>query len=72
MVLAGVGVEHKRLVDIAQKYFVEKKPIWETHEELVTSNQNVAVDGSVAQYTGGLVQVLFKSSIEIYASLIFV
>ncbi|KAF2895598.1 hypothetical protein ILUMI_10575 [Ignelater luminosus] len=56
MVLAGVGVEHKRLVDIAQKYFVEKKPIWETDTELVTSNQNVAVDGSVAQYTGGLVQ----------------
>lgn len=56
MVLAGVGVEHGRLVEAAQKYFVENKPIWETDNELISSIQNVPVDGSIAQYTGGLVQ----------------
>lgn len=59
MVIAGVGIEHQRLVDAANKYFVEKKPIWETDRHLVSINKNLSVDDSVAQYTGGLVQVIY-------------
>jgi len=49
MVLAGVGIDHDQLVESAQKYFVDEKPIW--HDE----KGRVHVDKSVAQYTGGLV-----------------
>ncbi|XP_050707963.1 mitochondrial-processing peptidase subunit alpha-like isoform X2 [Eriocheir sinensis] len=55
MVLAGVGVEHDALVEYAQKYFVEIPPIWETDQSLVNVHR-IAVDQSVAQYTGGLVK----------------
>lgn len=57
MVLAGVGVEHERLVEAAEKYFLDEKPIWETEDGLVVSNRNLNVDKSVAQYTGGIVLV---------------
>lgn len=56
MVVAGVGVDHGKLVEATQKYFVDQKPIWETDKEL-TSARNATVDGSMAQYTGGLVKV---------------
>lgn len=48
MVVAGVGVEHDQLVEYAQKYFVDSKPIWEGEKRIVP-------DGSTAQYTGGFV-----------------
>lgn len=58
MVIAGVGVEHQRLVEAAQKYFVDEKPIWET-QQLVIPNRDLSIDDSIAQYTGGMVQVGF-------------
>lgn len=56
MVIAGVGVEHQKLVEAAKKYFLEDKPIWET-ENLFIPNKELSIDDSVAQYTGGMVQV---------------
>ena len=47
MVVAGVGVEHDKLVDSVQKYFVEQPPAWKTDSKMTS-------DSSVAQYTGGL------------------
>lgn len=57
MVLAGVGVDHNRLVEAAERYFLEEKPAWETEDGLVIPNKNLSVDESVAQYTGGIVLV---------------
>lgn len=57
MVVAGVGVHHDNLVDLAQKYFVDKKPIWLDETRLFVDNKQISIDDSVAQYTGGLVQV---------------
>lgn len=57
IVVAGVGVEHKRLVEAANKYFVEEKPIWELEKNLVVTGKHMSVDESIAQYTGGIVQV---------------
>lgn len=56
MVVAGVGVEHFKLVDAVQKYFVDVKPLWETEIELA-NRKNLNCDRSIAQYTGGMVQV---------------
>ncbi|XP_057404581.1 mitochondrial-processing peptidase subunit alpha isoform X1 [Balaenoptera acutorostrata] len=50
MVLAGVGVEHERLVECARKYLLGTRPAW-------GSGAAVHVDGSVAQYTGGVVKL---------------
>ena len=55
MVVAGVGIEHKKLVDIVQRSFVEKTPIWEENPGLIESFRGR--DLSLAQYTGGMVQV---------------
>lgn len=49
------GVEHDRLVDAVQKYFVESKPVWEA-EQLFSKRQVPGVDKSIAQYTGGIEQ----------------
>jgi processing peptidase subunit alpha len=57
MVVAGVGVDHDALVASVQKYFVDLKPIWEEDTDLVVPMLNMKVDDSVAQYTGGMVQV---------------
>jgi len=57
MVLAGVGIDHDALVESAQKYFVEKKPIWVQDTSLTIPGRDIQVDRSVAQYTGGLVQI---------------
>ncbi|KAF5301161.1 hypothetical protein FQA39_LY10839 [Lamprigera yunnana] len=54
IVVAGVGVEHARLVESAQKYFVDIKPIWEMEQELQSNCSTV--DKSIAQYTGGIIQ----------------
>ncbi|CAG9772471.1 unnamed protein product [Ceutorhynchus assimilis] len=55
MVVAGVGVEHERLVEAVQKYFVDNKPVWEV-EPVVGRKQITGVDKSLAQYTGGVEQ----------------
>lgn len=60
MVVAGVGVDHKKLVDVVQKYFVDKKPIWDDKATVGPSQKLVEVDTSIAQYTGGMVQVFCK------------
>lgn len=51
-----LGVEHERLVDAVQKYFVDSKPVWEM-EKLHGRKQCTGVDKSIAQYTGGVEQV---------------
>ncbi|BES92962.1 Insulinase (Peptidase family M16) [Nesidiocoris tenuis] len=50
MVVAGVGIEHERLVESVQKYFVDSPPMWGT------DRSKVRVDNSLAQYTGGIVK----------------
>ncbi|XP_023982087.1 mitochondrial-processing peptidase subunit alpha isoform X3 [Physeter macrocephalus] len=50
MVLAGVGVEHGHLVECARKYLLGARPAW-------GSGAAARADGSVAQYTGGLVKL---------------
>lgn len=57
MVVAGVGVDHQRLVDATYKYFVEKPPIWSTDEKIIQMKQNIPVDNSISQYTGGIIKV---------------
>ena len=51
MVVAGVGVDHDKLVESVQKHFVEKPAAW-TEDWLL--QKRLAPDQSVAQYTGGL------------------
>lgn len=53
MVLAGVGVEHERLVEFAQKHFVDKPARWVSEPKLVLPYPS-SVDKSIAQYTGGM------------------
>ena len=58
MVVAGVGMDHDKLVDLCRRYFVaEKKAIWEENKEL--SGPAKPVDKSVSQYTGGILAVGF-------------
>ncbi|XP_003743034.1 mitochondrial-processing peptidase subunit alpha [Galendromus occidentalis] len=56
MVVAGVGIDHDRLVECVQKNFVEKKPIWVENPSLV-GDPSLETDESVSQYTGGIVKV---------------
>jgi len=51
---AGVGVEHEVLVDMAHQSFA-KKPIWSEDDTLV--HKPMERDLSMAQYTGGKVEV---------------
>ncbi|XP_071492261.1 mitochondrial-processing peptidase subunit alpha-like isoform X1 [Diadema antillarum] len=51
MVLAGVGMEHGELVELANRYLVDIKPTWDTHE---IRQMGGRVDNSISQYTGGL------------------
>ena len=53
IVVAGVGVDHDKLVESVQKYFVDEKPIWQSMEDLCKPN----LEQSIAQYTGGYVEV---------------
>ena len=56
MVLAGVGMDHDYLVNIAKEHFVENTtPIWLEQQHLI--NTKMAKDDSLAQYTGGKVLV---------------
>uniref|UniRef100_A0A8C3X5J3 Mitochondrial-processing peptidase subunit alpha n=1 Tax=Catagonus wagneri TaxID=51154 RepID=A0A8C3X5J3_9CETA len=50
MVLAGVGVEHERLVECARRHLLGSQPAW-------GSDAPAQVDRSVAQYTGGIVKL---------------
>ena len=45
MAVAGCGVDHSQLVELAQEHFVEPRRSWEV--------EPLPVDGSLAQYTGG-------------------
>lgn len=56
MVLAGVGVEHEELVELAKKYFVNDKPIWESEPSIV-SKEPQKVERQKAIYTGGITTV---------------
>lgn len=72
MVVAGVGVEHEDLVLAVQKYFVEKKSVWEEEGEKEQKNSSISigkfsntVDASIAQYTGGY--ILEECNVPVYA-----
>ena len=54
MLGAGVGVEHELLVDLAKQSFA-KKPVWLEDNTLV--QKPMERDLSMAQYTGGKVEV---------------
>lgn len=54
MVLAGVGVDHDELVELAEKHFNQNKPIWQKDASLVGNLSLNQIDNSVAQYTGGM------------------
>ncbi|CAG5130337.1 unnamed protein product [Candidula unifasciata] len=55
-VIAGVGVDHEKLVQLAHKFFVEeKKPLWLSEGE--TWGQREVEPTCISQYTGGSVQV---------------
>lgn len=53
MVLAGVGVDHDQLVELAQKYFVDKPAIWETNPNIV-SEEPKTIERPKSVYQGGL------------------
>lgn len=56
MVVAGVGVEHGKLVEAVEKYFVQESTIW-SNDSALGMSKVIPVDNSVAQYTGGLAKV---------------
>lgn len=39
------------------RYFVDEDPVWQEHSELIKTEKHFLPDNSVAQYTGGIVQV---------------
>lgn len=53
MVLAGVGVEHDKLVELAQKYFVDQPASWVSDPGLA-SKEPITIERSEALYTGGM------------------
>jgi len=55
MVVAGVGMDHDRLVEAVQKEFLSRKPIWDENPALIDNSRSL--DLSVSQYTGGLLKV---------------
>ncbi|CAL1544137.1 unnamed protein product [Lymnaea stagnalis] len=55
-VIAGVGIEHEKLIELTQKYFVtDKTPVWLAEGE--TWGQQEIEPRCVSQYTGGILQV---------------
>jgi len=52
-VIAGVGVDHNRLVESVQKHFVDKPAIWRQEDGKAAAASVVNTDTSLAQYTGG-------------------
>ncbi|XP_043276457.1 mitochondrial-processing peptidase subunit alpha [Venturia canescens] len=66
MVVAGVGIDHKDLVNAVEKYFMNEKPIWEEESSLILDDKSVyRVDESIAQYTGGY--IMDECSVPVYA-----
>jgi len=57
MVLAGVGVDHERLVQAAMGPWYNTLPIWKQQPELLGNEPLKPIDNSIAQYTGGEVTV---------------
>ncbi|XP_058818680.1 mitochondrial-processing peptidase subunit alpha [Topomyia yanbarensis] len=64
MVLAGVGVSHDELVQLAEKFFVDGSATWETEKS--SAKEPAGVDTSIAQYTGG--SKLEECIIPVYAA----
>ena len=58
MVITGVNVDHQQLVDLTQKYFADTTPTWAAGDGVIVPQP----DESLAQYTGGVVQVSIKLS----------
>lgn len=56
MVLVGVGLEHEGLVDLANKQFVHKTPIWFDRTKNVGAADKPSRDNSISQFTGGIVK----------------
>jgi len=54
LMIPGVGVEHELLVELATESFA-KNPIWLEHSTLL--QKPMERDLSMAQYTGGKVEV---------------
>lgn len=52
MVLAGVGVEHEELVELAQKHLVDKQPTWVSNPNIVSSAPT-HVERCKSHYIGG-------------------
>lgn len=52
MVLAGVGIDHDKLVELAEEHFTDKQPIWISNPDLV-SEQPQSVVRQKAVYRGG-------------------
>ncbi|XP_034934529.1 mitochondrial-processing peptidase subunit alpha [Chelonus insularis] len=66
MVVAGVGIEHKDLVNSVERYFLNEKLIWDEDSSLALANvETNSVDESIAQYTGGL--VVEECNVPVYA-----
>ncbi|ESO83893.1 hypothetical protein LOTGIDRAFT_222316 [Lottia gigantea] len=54
-VIAGAGVDHSQLVELTKKFMIEEKqPIWQENSELIDKSKKL--DGSISQYTGGIVK----------------
>lgn len=53
MVLAGVGVEHEQLVELAQKYFVDKPANWVSNPA-IASEQPSVLERARSKYIGGI------------------
>ena len=82
MVVAGVGMDHDKLVDLCRRYFVaEKKAIWEENKELLgvrlacgqvcvaihRGNHCCRFQESVSQYTtGGIIAVGFQVCVTVH------
>lgn len=48
-------VDHAPFVEFVQKYFVDMKPTWDAEDSQIFKPK---VDNSIAQYTGGIEQVI--------------
>lgn len=63
MVLAGVGVNHDALVELAKQFFVGRKPSWEEAPATELTSKKNGKDLSISQYTGGSVLVCTRLSL---------
>ncbi|XP_070532357.1 mitochondrial-processing peptidase subunit alpha-like [Ptychodera flava] len=51
-VVAGVGMEHRELVEMVENHFLADKPVWQREFD---PNLSRGMDDSLSQYTGGIV-----------------